>query len=242
MKKYVVQTVAIYALALLICSFINIDKIAPWYRLEITSQDSPLLKGLNAVDTLAKESGVQSAVKKFDCSTAFLFNDTYKDNSDCFLSKGGVSEADTCSPEKMRKLRLMARVVYDQLRRERLSGAGRRITHADWTVPAGSPFRQSIRNVQFSEPQTSADVAVTTQKELAPAQTAQQDGDSDVKVEMGANKQLLQQQGVATACAGSCTDASKTRRARPFAHVDSGHWRFPGYRPGAFLRVRARTL
>ncbi len=201
MNKYVVQTVAIYALALLICSFINIDKIAPWYRLEATSQESPLVRGLNKVEGFAQESGVHSAVKKFDCSTAFLFNDTYKDNSDCFLEQEEISDNGGCDPEKMRKLRLMARVLYDQLQRRKLSGTAPRIAHADWTVPAGSVLPDGILKIQYAEQETSAGISVESQDLPATGQVAQSSRPvekSEVKVEMGANKQLLQQKRLQT--------------------------------------------
>lgn len=184
MNKYVVQTVAIYALALFICSFVNIDKITPWYRLELASSDnSPVLQGIESVEWLAQESGMQSAVKKFDCSTAFLFNDSYKDNSDCFLQL----EQSGCNAEepldKTARLRLLARVVYDRLNQAR-AGAPR-IVHADFREPFGAFSARDVRNVQYGVPSAG-------QQQETPSQK------SDVDVEMGANTQLLRQEAMKT--------------------------------------------
>ncbi len=186
MKKYVVQTVAVYAIALVICSFINIDKIAPWYRLEFaTTSDEPLSQGITAMERLSEDSGLHSVVKKLDCSTAFLFNDTYKDNSDCYLDKDLSSENADVSPDREARLRLMARVVYDRLRQCGRNSLTPRIIHADWHGAAGSLPLRRIRTVQYEAADN-------------PGLEQQDTPREGVSVEVGASKQLLRQEAMKT--------------------------------------------
>jgi len=84
MKTYTVRAVALYAFALALACFLNLDKLLPWYAQKTMDMDSPVMHGLQAADDLREASGVAAAVDAFDCSTAFLFNDTYKDNSKCY--------------------------------------------------------------------------------------------------------------------------------------------------------------
>ena len=185
MKKYVVQTVAVYAIALVICSFINIDKIAPWYRLG----SSPLLptsrfhRVLRPWSGCLRTSGLHSVVKKLDCSTAILFNDTYKDNSDCYLDKDLSSENADVSPDREARLRLMARVVYDRLRQCGRNSLTPRIIHADWHGAAGSLPLRRIRTVQYEAADN-------------PGLEQQDTPREGVSVEVGASKQLLRQEAM----------------------------------------------
>lgn len=84
MKNYASRAVALYGLALALACFLNLDKLLPWYEHETLDMGSPVLQGLRAADTLRADLGVAAAVDAFDCSAAFLFNETYKDNSKCF--------------------------------------------------------------------------------------------------------------------------------------------------------------
>lgn len=84
MKTYTVRAVTLYALALAVACFLNLDKLLPWYVHTTMDFDSPVAHALEKADALRRASGVAAAVDAFDCSAAFLFNDTYKDNSKCY--------------------------------------------------------------------------------------------------------------------------------------------------------------
>lgn len=84
MKTYTVRAVLLYGLALALACFLNLDKLVPWYEHKTMDFDSPVVQTLHAAADLRQASGVAATVDAFDCSTAFLFNDTYKDNSKCY--------------------------------------------------------------------------------------------------------------------------------------------------------------
>jgi len=84
MKTYTVRVVVLYALALALACFLNLDKLVPWYQQKAMDFSSPVAHTLHAADEMRQASGVAAAVTAFDCSTAFLFNDTYKDNTKCY--------------------------------------------------------------------------------------------------------------------------------------------------------------
>lgn len=83
MKKYTVQAMVLYALGLALACFLNMDKLLPWYAQETMGEDSAILATLEDAQDVRNAVGITKAVDAFDCSTAFLFNDIYKDNTKC---------------------------------------------------------------------------------------------------------------------------------------------------------------
>ncbi len=83
MKKYTLQGIVIFVLGLGLGCFLNLDKLAPWYTQQAVSSGDSLERALDAARSLRDTSGVTALVDRFDCSCAFLFDDTYKDNTKC---------------------------------------------------------------------------------------------------------------------------------------------------------------
>ena len=93
MKKYTLQGILIFTLGLGIGCFLNLDKLSPWYFMQSSGEGDPVMSILNSAQELRDFTGVTRAVDTFDCSSAFLFNDIYKDNTKCLEEEFRISSS-----------------------------------------------------------------------------------------------------------------------------------------------------
>lgn len=84
MKKNAICALGVYIVSLLLASFLNFDKVAPWILGRAEADDLRTQQAVAGVEEARAALGVTRAVDAFDCATAPVFNDLYKDNSKCF--------------------------------------------------------------------------------------------------------------------------------------------------------------
>jgi len=103
MKKYALEINLLYVICLIVALFFHIEKLTLWYE-NVYGPDNHriIFHILDAARQVSRKTGVSYLLNSFDCKISFLFNDMYKDNSQCedMLNEFNIDDQETSREQK----------------------------------------------------------------------------------------------------------------------------------------------